>query len=244
MFGAFHAVVLAPRASLTAVVSAVGCSALAAPAAAADQPTSPSVCHGTTSQGSLENGVRLPRTGANFVPYSNIGVLLGRTWVHGRVAKIVVAAYEALAESRPDTVYMYGETGFREGGPFDPHKTHQNGLSLDHMVPVLDSTGRSLPLPTSPFNKLGYAIEFDEAGRWEDLAIDFEALSELLYELHRASLAEGVDIWRVIFDPKLQPFLHPTARWSYLAEHVEFSTKRSWVRHDEHIHVDFRVPCS
>ncbi|MDH5765520.1 MAG: replication initiation protein, partial [Gammaproteobacteria bacterium] len=26
-------------------------------------------------------------------------------------------------------------------------------------------------------------------------------------------------------------------------KNIQFSTKRSWVRHDEHYHVDFSIPC-
>ena len=119
-----------------------------------------------------------------------------------------------------------------------------NGLSVDHMVPMRDANRRSAHLPTSPFNKLGYAIELDEKGRYQGFELDADAMAELLFELHRASLAEGIEIWRVIFDPKLQSLLHATPRWQYLEENLEFSRRQSWVRHDEHFHVDFDVPCS
>lgn len=138
---------------------------------------------------------------------------------------------------------MYAETGFETGGSFKPHKTHQNGLSVDHMVPMRDADGRSVHLPTSPFNKLGYSIELDGQGRYEDLALDAGAMAELLHQLHLAAIAEGISIWRVIFDPELQHLLHTTPQWPYLEEHIQFSKQRSWVRHDEHFHVDFRVPC-
>ena len=51
------------------------------------------------------------------------------------------------------------------------------------------------------------------------------------------------DLWRVIFDPKLQPKLFKTKYGDYLKANVQFSKKRSWLRHDEHYHVDFSVPC-
>lgn len=85
--------------------------------------------------------------------------------------------------------------------------------------------------------------QFDSKGRLDDLKIDFEAVAEHLYQLHVASKAGGFDIWRVIFDPELQPFLQDSPRWPYLSENLQFSTKRSWVRHDEHFHVDFDVTC-
>jgi len=155
----------------------------------------------------------------------------------------MLASYQWLETKAPEKIYKYAETGFEEGGEFKPHKTHRNGLSVDFMVPVVDENGESVHLPTHYFNKLGYAIEFDEAGKYEDYKIDYEAMAAHLVSLHKAAIAKGVDLWRVIFDPKLQPHLMKTQYGKYLKKHVEFSKKRSWVRHDEHYHVDFDIPC-
>src|ERR1043165_9057355 len=75
-----------------------------------------SVCFGTSSSGQLKDGVALPESGPNFTPYSSLGVLLGRTYVHARVAAVVSAAYEALQTSAPGKVFVYGESGWKEGG--------------------------------------------------------------------------------------------------------------------------------
>ena len=203
----------------------------------------PSVCHGTTSKGSLENGWRLPRSGPNFSAYSSLAITLGRTYVHSTVHAIVVDAYAALEASAPGTVFVYGETGFAEGGQFKPHKTHRNGLSVDFMVPVRNRDGESVPLPTHAFNRWGYDLDFDANGVRDDLTIDWEAISEHVHQLDVAARRHGVEIWRVIFAPDLQPFLHETRRWPALRKNVRFSEKQSWVRHDDHYHVDFRVPC-
>lgn len=202
-----------------------------------------STCYGSTSDGRLENGWKLPSSGPNFTSYSTTGEFLGRTYVHSTVHDIVVEAYAALNETKPDTVFVYGETGHRIGGDFAPHKTHQNGLSVDFMVPVLDKDGHSVALPTNPLNKWGYGLEFDAEGRLDDLAIDFEAIAEHIYHLREASLRHRVDIWRVILDPHLQPFLTRSEYWQYLEDDVQFSQRRSWVRHDDHYHVDFEIPC-
>jgi penicillin-insensitive murein endopeptidase len=159
------------------------------------------------------------------------------------VHAVVVDAYAALEKSMPGTIFVYGETGLKDGGRFDPHKTHQNGLSVDFMVPVLDREQQSVPLPTSAWNKWGYDLEFDASGSLDALRIDYEAIAEHVYQLHIAAGRHGIGIWRVIFDPQLQPYLHTTRRWPYLSENVAFSEKRSWVRHDEHYHVDFDVDC-
>lgn len=202
-----------------------------------------SVCYGTTDKGKLENGCKLPYHGDNFTAYSRLGSLLGRTYLHCKVAEVVQAAYQDIKEQYPNKVLVYGETGWAAGGRFEPHKTHQNGLSVDFMVPVTDKAGNSISLPTNAFNKYGYAIDFDAEGRKDDLLIDFELMATHILAIKHAADAKQVKIWRIIFDPKLQPFLHKTTAWPALAGRVKFSKRRSWVRHDEHYHIDFDVPC-
>ena len=203
----------------------------------------PSVCFGTTSDGKLENGWKLPASGPNFSAHWTVGRLIGRSYVHSSVYSVVLEAYERLATVLPDRVFIYGETGWKGGGQFKPHKTHRNGLSVDFMVPVLDESGASVELPSSVLNKWGYDLEFDSSGRLDDLEIDFDAIAEHIYQLDVAARRNGIEVWRVIFDPQLQPQLRHSPRWPYLERNVQFSTKRSWVRHDEHYHVDFSIPC-
>lgn len=205
--------------------------------------SSVSVCHGTTSNGSLENGVELPSDGNNFVSYSTVARLAGRSYVHSSVKSIILNAYKKLEVTMPNTVYKYAETGYENGGKFRPHKTHQNGLSVDFMTPVKNRKGASAHLPTNLFNKFGYNIEFDSSGKFEEFKIDYDALASHIVELHKESKKQGLDLWRVIFDPELQPYLFKTKHSVYLKNNIQFSKKRSWVRHDEHYHVDFKVPC-
>lgn len=202
-----------------------------------------STCYGTTSNGRLENGVQLPAEGKNFVSYSAVARLAGRTYVHSEVREIILMSYAALEKEYPDKVFKYAETGFETGGEFKPHKTHRNGLSVDFMTPVLTPDGKSVHLSTHPLNKFGYNIEFDEKGKYENLVIDYTALAAHIVALHKAAKSRGHGLWRVIFDPKLQPYLFNTKYGKYLKENVQLSKKRSWVRHDEHYHVDFVIPC-
>lgn len=202
-----------------------------------------STCFGTTADGRLENGWKLPLSGANFQAYSRVASLAGRTYVHSMVHQVVLEAYAKTRATSGVIKFVYGETGLREGGEFEPHKTHRNGLSVDFMVPVRDGSKRSVPLPTHWGNRLGYDLEFDARGQLGALTIDFEAMAEHLYQLHRAARDRGIDIWRVIFDPELQLFLATSPRWEYLQQNIQFSSRRSWVRHDQHYHVDFAVEC-
>lgn len=204
---------------------------------------SESICYGTPENGSLEKSWQLPTNGVNFQAYSSLGIGLGRTYLHSKVHRVVVDAYHELAKVRPKTVYVYGETSAKNGGQFRPHKTHQNGLSVDFMVPILDSDGRSVPLPTGPFNKFGYGIEFSDAGVYDGFNIDFEAMADHLIAVNESAGKNGIKIRRVIFDNALQTKLFKTKRGEYLKGLIVFSKKPPWVRHDEHYHVDFNVDC-
>lgn len=204
---------------------------------------SESVCFGTTGNGRLENGVKLPGDGKNFESYGSIPELAGRTYVHSKVWDTIVDAYASLEKDLPTKVFKYAETGFEKGGKFKPHKTHQNGLSIDFMVPVVDKNGQSVHLPTHSLNKYGYNIEFDSSGTYEEYKIDFDAMGAHIVALYNAAEKNKIKIWRVLFDPGLQPLLYTSQHGKFIREHIEIPNKKSWVRHDEHYHVDFEVAC-
>lgn len=202
-----------------------------------------SVCYGSTSNGRLENGVQLPPKGSNFVEYSAVARMAGRTYVHSEVKKIIVNAYKELEKIAPAKRYKYAETGTVNGGQFKPHKTHRNGLSVDFMTPVQNEKGESVHLPTNVLNRFGYDIEFDGYDSYEGLKIDYDAMAAHIVSLHKQAKIAGYDLWRVIFDPALQVALFKTRYAEYLKRNITFSKKTSWVRHDEHYHIDFSVPC-
>ncbi|MFC3193581.1 penicillin-insensitive murein endopeptidase [Marinicella sediminis] len=201
-----------------------------------------SVCRGQSHQGSIEGAVRLPASGENFVVFSELAWHLGRTHVHHQVAEVVMSSYTELVNTRPGTQYMYAETGWPQGGRFKPHRTHQNGLSVDFMVPVLKDM-RSVLLPVSISNRWGYDLEFNAEGQMGAYRIDYAALADHLKTLHQHAVAAGFDIKKVILDPRLQPAVLDTPAGAYLREHITFNHQQVWVRHDEHYHVDFAIPC-
>lgn len=201
-----------------------------------------STCFGTTSNGRLEDSCKLPASGENYFSYSTVLRMAGRTYVHCTVAEIVSNAYASLLQTHPNTVYVYGETAKENGGSFKPHKTHQNGLSVDFMSPVINSNGESVPLPTHVLNRYGYDIEFTLAGEYKDLVLDYESLAAHIAALKAAASDAGVGIWRILFDPKMQPALKKTKAWSEISD-LSFSKRRSWVRHDDHFHIDFVIHC-
>ena len=196
---------------------------------------------GTPAKGELINGKRLPNSGSNFIAYSRLGTLLGRNAVHRKVKELIIASYDKISKEYPLYIYEYGETGWVGGGNFYPHKTHQNGLSVDFMVPVKNSANEPEYLPASIFNKFGYGIDFDEKGVYEDLRIDFESMSVHINTLNELAGQFGLKISRVIFYPKLQPFLWETKIGKEIKSKIKFSKNQSWVIHDEHYHIDFEL---
>ena len=204
------------------------------------QDQTPSRSLGTTSSGHLVNGKRLPTTGSNFRAYSRLGALLGRNTVHSAVRMTILDAYAALDSTDPARVWVYGETGWPHGGPFWPHRTHENGLSADFMMPVQGPEGRPALFPTSPFSRFGYDLEFDTQGHLGSLQVSFEAVARHLLALQQAAGRHGLAIDRVIIAPEYQPLLFATPTGRRLAG-LPFMKAPAWVRHDEHYHIDFRV---
>lgn len=204
-------------------------------------------CFGTTDNGRLEGGVQLPYSGDNFSAYGRMPVLAGRTYVHSAVRDVLLAAWQQLYQQHPQRLFRYAETGKASGGPFPPHKTHQNGLSVDFTVPVVDSDGKPALLPTAADNRYGYDIEFDEKGEvvidGKRYRIDFEALGAHLVALHQNAEVQGIGLRRVLLAPDLQPLLYASSHGDTIRRHITIPDKRSWVRHDDHYHVDFAVPC-
>jgi len=168
--------------------------------------TSESRCYGTVSNGRVERSVKLPTSGPNFTAYSALGTATGRTHVHSKVADIA-AAYAAVERVDPSTRYVYGETGWPAGGRIRPHRTHENGLSVDFFVPVRNAQDQSVAIPTGATNRLGYDIEFDKEANYGEYHIDFPAMAERLYQLHAAAKARAVGIELVIFDTACLPRL-------------------------------------
>jgi penicillin-insensitive murein endopeptidase len=207
-------------------------------------PASASTCYGSSANGRLDGGVQLPANGGNFVAYSPVGVELGRTYVHDVVRQIVLDAYAQVQRTMPGKTFVYGETGLEHGGPIRPHRTHQAGISVDFMVPVLDSENRSVTLPSTSSNKFGYGLEFDGQGRIPGYRIDFEAMAEHLFRLSLASRQHGIAIKRVIFDrPLLDKLFSTKPHGAELKRTMAFMKGEPWIRHDEHYHVDFDLAC-
>ncbi|MBX2877363.1 MAG: penicillin-insensitive murein endopeptidase [Saprospiraceae bacterium] len=198
----------------------------------------PSQSTGRVGKGSIVNAKRIPYRGANFTTYSFGGYLSGRTFVHDKVKTTVLDAYEICRETAPSTHFILGETGRKHGGAFIPHRTHQNGLSVDFMTPLLK---KDRPYQRHHlFNLWGYAHEFDDKGKKGNLEVDYETMAIHLLAVKRAAKANGLRIQKVIFDPVLRPKLLATSMGKELRS-LPFTKNRVIIRHDDHYHIDFKV---
>lgn len=201
----------------------------------------PSIAYGGGGCGKLEEGEALPCSGDNYEAFASTACALGRNYLHPLVTKTVVEAFGVMAKELPKRQWQYGDLGWEEGGSFRPHKTHQNGLAADFFVPVNAEDGSSALVPISVFNKFGYDVEFDQRGHYEDLSIDWRALTSHLIALETVGAKHGVTIKRVILTPEFQKLLLKADPRATRFQ-GRFSRRRSWVRHDEHYHVDFELP--
>lgn len=184
----------------------------------------------------------LPFSGPNFTANSRIGYGAGRYYLKGNAVACIVAAYAELARTNPHYQYIYGEMGWKGGGLFRPHRTHQQGMSADFMTPVrtTDAKGESFPsvLPCNAANLWGYAIRLDDAGGFENFQLDTKAMIAHLAALQKAAPHYGLRIRRVIFDPPLLKRLRADPDFSRLRG-MRFMENKAWFPHDGHYHVDF-----
>lgn len=193
---------------------------------------------GRVGKGSIVNAKRIPYRGTNYSTYSFSGYLMGRTFVHEKVREVVLEAYQECQTSASSTQFILGETGRRHGGSFIPHRTHQNGLSVDFMTPLLKNDK-----PYSRhhlFNRWGYGWNFDKKGNSGKMRIDYEAMAAHLVAVKKAAKTHGLGIQKVIFDPVLRPYLLATEAGKELRS-LPFTKNRVIIRHDDHYHIDFKV---
>ncbi len=193
---------------------------------------------GHVGNGSIQNAKRVDFRGDNFTTYSFLCYLAGRTYVHDKVKATILDAYSSCEKTCSGKTFVLGETGRCKGGRFMPHRTHQNGMSVDFMVPVLK---KNKPYRFNwIFNIWGYGREFDNRGKKGKYEIDYEAIAKHLLALDQAAKKNGLVIQKVIFDPVLRKILLEKPGGDKIKS-LPFTKKRVIIRHDDHYHVDFGI---
>lgn len=204
-----------------------------------------SISKGTVSDGSLENGTMMPFEGVNFRYFDTTSYLSRRAFVNNKVKKTILETYDSL-ETCSKTFFGLMECSNEHGGKLYPHRTHQNGLSVDFMVPLLKNGEVSADL-----NDLGvdhYFMDFDDKGVYNDKSnyqIDFNTIALHLLILIEKAKENNLEIEKVILKISLKDDLFATPNGKKLkATGVYFATKLTPLidnLHDDHYHVDFKI---
>ncbi len=209
--------------------------------------------------------VSVPPWGPGFRTSSRLVAAMGRQYVRREVAETLRAALPLVAGD--DRVFVVADTGYKSGGLFLPHATHREGRSVDIHIPVVDDEGRATTLSSSWWNLWGYCWHLDEGGRvagllWEakpvvlplfgktrlcpsvaidsDDHVDFDAVARLVAALDVEARARGGRVKTVIVAPEFVPLILASPAGQELgALSSVFTRQPVWVRHDDHLHVDF-----
>ena len=206
--------------------------------------TKESVSKGSVGGGSLINGKLFPFKGKNFMYFDERSYLEGRGFLHSEVRDIVLDTYDSLSSVLPHRYFMIMECSRKNGGRMLPHRTHQNGLSIDFMMPLKKDNKPYYGLDT--LGALHYALTFDDAGKYvndDQVEIDFDIVSRQIVLLNYFAKKNGYRINKVIIKIELKDELYQSAFGDEIKKSgiyvVQGLTPIVNHMHDDHFHIDF-----
>jgi penicillin-insensitive murein DD-endopeptidase len=204
----------------------------------------PSKSTGTVAGGTLVNGKLMPWQGPNFKYFSEESYVNGRAFVNGKVKATLLETYSAMALAYPETAFGLMECSNEKGGKIWPHHTHQNGMSVDLMTPLLKEGEDYVGLDS--LGAAHYSLEFDDQGRLSDdanVVINFDLVAAHILALEKQARKNGLKIAKVIFKLELLDELYATPNGKLLkASGIYFAKQLTPLingLHDDHYHVDF-----
>lgn len=199
---------------------------------------------GSVSNGKLLNGKLFPFYGNNFQYFDTLSYLHHRAYTHQLVRKTLIDTYNELEHLYPNKTFFVMELSNKEGGKIFPHRTHQNGLSVDLMSPKLKKGKANSDLDN--LGQLHYLLEFDQNGilkKNRDYSIDFNLISHHLLLLDKNAKKNQLKIKKVIFKKELKDELYASQYGTSLKSSNIYITKNlpSYINdlHDDHYHIDF-----
>ncbi|MEL6719347.1 MAG: hypothetical protein AAFO82_14465 [Bacteroidota bacterium] len=202
---------------------------------------------GSVGNGSLENPYLMPYSGKNFRYFSPLSYyILDDAYLHSKVYATLLAAYQECEKTCEGVKFRVMECANKDGGKMWLHRTHQNGLSVDFMVPKKSGSKQ-----TKWLDRLGlwhYLLEFTDEGESklnQSIEIDFETMGKHILALDRAARANGLKINKVILKIELKDDFYATAsgkkvkqKGIYFARSLSNIVNRV---HDDHYHIDFEI---
>jgi len=206
----------------------------------------PSRSTGTVSDGKLENGKLVPFNGHNFTYFDTLSYLSGRAFVNDKVKKTILETYKEFEILKPEIHFCIMECSNQHGGQLYPHHTHQNGLSVDFMSPLLKDG-----LPYYALDMIGadhYRMDFDNDGNYikdKFVSVDFDLIAQHILILNQKAIIYGLRISKVIIKIEFKDELLATEHGKKLAESGIYIVKNLSPLinslHDDHYHIDFEV---
>jgi penicillin-insensitive murein endopeptidase len=211
-----------------------------------DTVQAPSKSIGSVSNGKLENGRIVPFSGKNFHYFDTTSYLANRGFTHEKVLQTILETYDALDSLLPGRHFCIMECSHQHGGKLMPHRTHQNGLSVDFMMPKLKNSK-----PYYGLDDLGtehYLLTFDQNGKYSkdaSIELDFNTIALHILELQASAKRNGLSIEKVIINAGLKDELYATEHGKVLKGSGIYLTRNLTPLinslHDDHFHVDFRI---
>jgi penicillin-insensitive murein DD-endopeptidase len=200
---------------------------------------------GEVNNGSIDNAWLIPRKGENYKYFSWFDYyVVGRAYTHSNVCKAVVNTYTELEKTNPEFKFRYMECAKKKGGKAWPHRTHQNGLSIDFMTPLKKNGKQKLT-----YDRIGmfrYLMNFDKNGKANinnKVSIDFDNMALHILTLEKNARKYNLKIRKVILNTHLQDELFSSRYGKQLRESGIYFTKNLTPMlnklHDDHYHVDF-----
>ena len=200
---------------------------------------------GTVSQGKLVNGKIMPYWGPNFSYFDKDSYLASRAFTSDVVKTIVLDTYNRLFELFPDRYFYLMELSNHDGGKIYPHRTHQNGLSVDFMMPKLKDGIPNYQLDT--LGKQHYFLEFNNQGEYVQdptIKIDFNLIAKHILLLNEEAKKHSYSIEKVIIKIEYKDELFATPYGKELKNSgiyvVNNLSKMVNDIHDDHFHIDFK----
>lgn len=208
--------------------------------------TIPSIAIGTPGNGSLQHGKLIPPRGKNFIYFDSASYMRNRGFTHSIIREVLLNTYECLDVLYPGRTFRVMEASNQKGGEISPHRTHQNGLSIDLMFPKLKNG-----IPYEKLDTLGfshYLLDFNEKGQYKQdasITIDFATTAHHIYLLALEAEKLGYEIEKVLVYTEFKDELFSTVYGKklkemgvYFAQYLEPKINKL---HDDHFHIDFKA---
>jgi penicillin-insensitive murein endopeptidase len=199
---------------------------------------------GSVSDGSLTNGKMMPYHGNNFTYFDNESYLANRAFTSQEVKTSILESYKTLEKLAPGRQFYLMELSNEKGGKIYPHRTHQNGLSVDFMMPMLKNNQAYYGLDT--LGKNHYLLSFNENGEYsedKEVKVDFDLIALHILQLNKAAKEQGLKISKVIIKIEYKDDLFNTPNGKKLKASGVYIVKGLTPLinhlHDDHYHIDF-----